>query len=432
MQEIEYRFCMKQFKPAIVVLSGLVIIVLAWSGWNASQRRVRALHLSLAAASVPAAAFAPAAFAPTTTKPPAKKINVKDKMLHPYWGNCNKCHITVDAGKPVSNVMASVPISVKDKMVHKFWGNCLLCHKVVDGFQPDLKPLTAKAAALTRLSALSVGLKIQSVTGATMRKLGLVSEDGALVLEVAPGSIAASAGIQKGDEIIRVGNARIDSVNTFEAALNGFKPGNNVKLNIYHGKKSRNIFLRIPDNFSGDINPAAAAVPLPQSRVQPLAGQFGVPNRRQYTVQGRVGVNLNYGKVAVAAEGPGLGYGISRLFGVSPYFIIYDPAQNTYKVAANPNANDATGRGIQTGQYVVDLGVNNVIAGNFGPRALQTLRTLRINVFPGATGTVRDVLSSYRAGNLAAMTSDPTLRAALPGGSNTSPGTGGQRVQPIY
>ncbi len=422
MREAEYSFCMKQFRPAIAGLAVLVVVVLGWSTWYCTRGKGRPLDFSLAAA----------------TAPGAKRINVRDKMPHPYWGNCNKCHVTVGAGKPVSKVMASVPISIKDKIPHQDWGNCLLCHQVTDGFQPKVRPLQARTAALKRVTAQSLGLKVQTVTGATMREFGLANEDGTLVLEVAPHSIAAKAGMRKGDEIARVGRVRTESAKTFEAALNRLKPGSKVKINISRGKKSRNLIARIPENFSGDVNPAAATTPMTQNQVETLPGQFGAPKTQQGVAQtlgmqkhGQLPANLNYGKVAVGAVGPGLDYQVSPHFGASPYFVVYDPGQNTYRVVANPNANDATGRGIQTGQYVVDLRASNVVAGTFGQNALHTLRILRVNVFSGVTGSVRDVLSFYMAGKLAPTNTELNLRVARPGG-NASPGVGSQNLQPIY
>ncbi len=419
MREAEYRFCMKQFGPAIAGLAVLVVVVLGWSAWQCTRGKGRPLEFLLAAA----------------TAPGAKRIDVRDKIAHPYWGNCNKCHVTVGAGKPVSKVMASVPISIKDRMPHKYWGNCLLCHQVTDGFQ---KPLQARTAALKRVTAQSLGLKIQTVTGAMMREFGLAEGEGTLVLEVAPDSIAAKAGMRKGDEIVRAGKVEVESAKAFEEALNKVKPGSKVKINIYRGKKSRNLIARIPENFSGGVNRAAATIPMTRNQVETLAGQFGVPNTQQAVPQTlgmgkhrQMAANLNYGKVAVAAVGPGLDYQVSPYFGVSPYFVVYDPGQNTYRVVANPNANDATGMGVQTGQYVVDLRASNVVAGTFGQNALHTLRTLRVNVFSGVTGSVRDVLSFYMAGKLAPSTTDPNLRVARPG-RNTSPGGGSQNFQPIY
>jgi hypothetical protein len=170
MKNVEYTFCMSQFKPAIAALAVLIVVVIGWTGWHCSRERTMRGNLSLAA----------------VTQPTAPPIAVKDKMLHPYWGNCNKCHVTTGAGKPISKVMAAAPISIKNKMTHQYWGNCLLCHKVVDGFQPGRTHRRAMAAAANMLNARSIGLKVKAVTGAVMRKFGLSNEDGLLILEVAP------------------------------------------------------------------------------------------------------------------------------------------------------------------------------------------------------------------------------------------------------
>ena len=413
---VEYEFCMKQFKPAIAGLAILLVLVLGWSIWDCS-RRPQSMDFTLLAAA---------------TKPPAKTINVKDKMVHPYWGNCNKCHITVGNGKPVSQVMAGVPISIKDKMTHEYWGNCLLCHKVIDGFQAPKKG-RAIAVALNRFTAQTLGLKIQSVTAAAMQKFGLPNEDGVLVLEVVPDSVADRDGLKQGDEIIRVGKVRLDTTKDFDTALQAFKPGDKVKMSIYRGKKKRKLFVRLPENLPGAI---AAAPATPKHAGALMAEQPGAPKPRQDVVQAIQGhvanyPNLNYGKLAVAATGPGLGYSVSSHFGSSPYFIIFDPAQNSHSVVANPNANDETGKGVQTGQYMVDLGVNNVVAGSFNQSALNTLHTLRVNVFSGVTGLVQQVIGIYLTGKLIPSSTITGLQLAAPV-KQPQPVSGSPNVQVVY
>ena len=421
---VEYTFCMKQFKPAVVSLAFLVVIVLAWTGWHCTREKARAMHFSLAAAATQ----------------PASPIKVNNKMNHPYWGNCNKCHVTVDAGKPISKVMAGAPISIKQKMTHKYWGNCLLCHKVTDGFQPKKAPPRALAAAQRRLTAQSIGLKVQTVTTAMKRQFGLANEDGAFVLDVAPNSIAAQAGLRKGDEIMRVGKDRVEGVPAFEAALNRQKPGSSVKINIYRGKKNRNLMAKLPEQLWGDLVPAAATAPMTQNQIETLAEQLGVPKTQQDVTralqqqkQARpVAAMINSGKAAVGAMGPGLNYTVSSRFGTSPYFVVFDPQRNSYKVVANPNANDVLGSGIQTGQYMVDLGVSNVVVGGIEPDALQTLNTLKINAYSGVTGTVSDVLSAYVNGGLTPAQTNLNLWARQPGGNVPPAGGGGFSAQPGF
>jgi predicted Fe-Mo cluster-binding NifX family protein len=404
MKNVEYTFCMSQFKPAIAALAVLIVVVIGWTGWHCSRERTMRGNLSLAA----------------VTQPTAPPIAVKDKMLHPYWGNCNKCHVTTGAGKPISKVMAAAPISIKNKMTHQYWGNCLLCHKVVDGFQPGRTHRRAMAAAANMLNARSIGLKVKAVTGAVMRKFGLSNEDGLLILEVAPGSAAAQAGLMDGDEILRAGKTRLDTANDFDAALNRTKPGKDIKLNIYRGKQQRNLFLRIPKGLAR----AAATTPMTQNQIETLAEQLGVPKtqadvtralRRQK--QTRAVANVSTGKVVVASSGPGLDYPVAGRFGASPYLILYDTSLNSYRVTANPNVNDATGRGVQTGQYAVDMGACCIVAGNFSQNALHTLDALRVNAYGGFVGSVRDALAAFVAGSLTPTNTMP--RSAPP--SQTAP-----------
>ncbi|MBF0202816.1 MAG: PDZ domain-containing protein [Desulfamplus sp.] len=399
-------------------------------------------------------------------QPMGPQIKVNDKMLHPYWGNCNKCHITVDGGKPVSQVMSGPPISINDKMLHDYWGNCVLCHKVTDGFQPPAAnggntANPAQAAAFNQFSPKSLGLTLQPVTAAIMTNLGLANEDGLLITEVTPNSVADVAGLKKGDEIIRINKVRQETLNDFDRALSAVKPGTEIKMTIYTGKKQRNIFLKLPAASVNGAMAAAATAPMTQNQIETLAEQLGVPktqqavqqalqaqqtqqngqqmqggqqmqqqgqatNQMQQGGQAQVVANLNFGKVAVASTGPGVVYQISAQFEKSPYFVVFDPAQNSYSVSTNPNVNDLFGQGVETAQYMVDLHVSNVIAGSFSQDALNAFHVLMVNVYPGLTGSVRDVLNSYTSGYL--LPSTNTAPLSVPSAQMVNPyatGVGG-------
>ena len=402
MKKAEHEFCMKHFKVSIAALLALIVIVVGWTAWHCGNGPRRELEIALAAAAVP-------------TAPP---IDVNAKMTHLYWGNCSKCHVTTGAGKPVSRVMAGAAIRVKAKMPHKYWGNCLLCHKVTDGVQPtgNTGQTMAKAAALNRITAESLGLKLQSVTAAMMRNLGLANEDGVLVVDVQPNSVGAKAGFQKGDEILRVENLRVENLSDFEAALAGLKAGSNVKIAIYTGKKKRNLNVKLPDSLPDTMpvnpNQVAEAVPMRQNMGQAPA------NTRL------VAANLNFGKVAVGSMGPGVNYPVSNQFAASPYFIIFDPAQNTYSTVVNPNTRTPVGQDLQTGQYMVDLGASNVIAGNFSPDAVNTLTSLRVSIYPGVTGSVRNALSAFASGQISPMAVNSSVTLGPPTGVRSNPGAG--------
>ncbi|MBF0413595.1 MAG: magnetochrome domain-containing protein, partial [Desulfamplus sp.] len=275
---IEYEFCMSQFKMAIVGITVLLVIVLGWTGYHCTRTpHMRDFRMAAAA------------------QPMGPPIKVNDKMLHPYWGNCNKCHITTGAGKPVSQVMSGPPISINDKMLHDYWGNCMLCHKVTDGFQPPANGgannngvqanNAAQPAAFNQFSPKSLGLTLQPVTATMMKSMGLANEDGLLITEVASNSPASAAGLKKGDEIIRIDKVRQETLNDFDRALSAAKAGSEIKMTIYTGKKQRSVFLKLPSLNSNGAMAAAATSPMTQNQIETLAEQLGVPKTEQAVTQ---------------------------------------------------------------------------------------------------------------------------------------------------
>ena len=462
MKQLERDFCMRQFKPAIAVLAFLVAIVLAWTVFHTVGRhkpRAR-MNLSLAAA----------------TAPTAKAIGIKDKMAHPYWGNCNKCHVTTNVGNPVSHVMTGPPISINQKMTHKYWGNCMQCHQVTDGIKQPKN--TATAAAFNRQTDHTLGLEVQSVGGQVMRQMGLGNEDGALILKVAYFSPASKAGLKKGDEILFIGKTRIENAADFQTAIAMAKPGQKLKFKITRGKKSRNIFVKVPDNFkTGTL----AVAPMYRNRLYPQGGGLGLHqggrlygqyagqaplgqartfplHRNWLNNQGGGGLGLHQGgqlyqpyasqapqrqarqaaatinePVAVAATGPRLNCLVSPQFETSPYFVVYGPSRQNYRIVANPNVNDATGKGVQTGQFMIDIGAGSVIAGSYNQNAVRTLKTLKVNIYSGVTGTVQGALDALFRGEFR-PTNGPGAPSQGAGVTGVQPGNGNttQRTRVIF
>jgi len=478
----EHTFCMQQFKPAIIVMAILLVMVLSWSIWHCTQHP-KFQGYTLAAANTP-----------TPSAPP---VDVNAKMLHPYWGNCSKCHVVTGVGKPVSKVMTGPPISIKDKMLHKYWGNCMLCHVITDGIPGKKKTTPAKgqAVAFQQTQTNHLGLQVQTVNANLMHQFALPAKNGAIVLQIAPGSSAEVAGFLPGDLIVRFGKDKINSANALTASIGKTTPGRKIKAIVYRGKISRSLFVTIPNGSMPPmtqnqvetraeqlgvpktpqaVNQAlqqqrlqqqniqqpnmqqqmvnnqaqwvaattpmtqnqietmaeqlgvpktqsavqqalkkqqqlklAAATPMTQNQIETMAEQLGVPKTQSAVQQAlkkqqqaKVAANPYYGKVAIASSGTSLGSPVSIQFDTSPYFIITDPIQRSYKVVANPNANDPGNQGIQTSQYMVDLNVENVVAGNFSPSAINSLSMLRINIYSGVTGSVSNIINAYLSGQL--------------------------------
>jgi len=438
MKQPEFEFCMSQFKTAIAVLSVFILIVLYWAVSTCNfekmnQRRV----LTLAAA----------------TAPMAPNIRLNAKAPHKYWGNCNKCHVTTNIpSKPVSQVFQGPPISVDAPLTHADWGNCNKCHNVTGGVRlvaatggaappimanakpmhPDFGPCAnchqilkpgknAAPVAFAKFSGSSAGLELQNVNSAIMGKWGLSDEEGVLVLSVHRGSLAENAGFKKGDEIIRVNNARIDTINDFDFQLSQMKPDSAVKIAIYRGRRSKNIYMEpLADGAlaAAQIN---AQAPMTQNRIETLAERLNVPKTQAAVQQAlkqaktaRPVAMPNSGKVIVAAQGPGLHSATALSFDNSPYFLLYDPVANSYKSIVNPNYTDVRGNSRQNSHLMVDLGASNVVAGSFSAESATVMKQLRLNLYSGVTGPVKDVINMYRAGRIQPANLNATTRVIIP------------------
>jgi len=106
-------------------------------------------------------------------------------------------------------------------------------------------------------------------------------------------------------------------------------------------------------------------------------------------------------KVVVTSQGADLNSPVDSRFGRARNFIVVDTETDDFSVHDNTrNVNAAQGAGIQAGKTVVDLGAVAVITGHVGPKAFTTLQAGNVKVYPGATGTVKEVVEKFKAGQL--------------------------------
>ena len=102
-------------------------------------------------------------------------------------------------------------------------------------------------------------------------------------------------------------------------------------------------------------------------------------------------------RVAVASQtSGGLDDLVSPTFGRCPVFTLVDVENGEIKkveVIENTHRMGASGVGIAVSQMMANLGVNVVIAGNFGPNAMMALSQLNILTFPAPPTTrVKDAI----------------------------------------
>ncbi len=106
-------------------------------------------------------------------------------------------------------------------------------------------------------------------------------------------------------------------------------------------------------------------------------------------------------KVVVTSQGSDLSSQVDPRFGRAKNFIVVDTETDEFSVHDNTQNRDAAqGAGIQAGRTVVDLGVASVITGHVGPKAFTTLQAGNVKVYPGASGTVKEAVEKFKAGQL--------------------------------
>jgi len=104
-------------------------------------------------------------------------------------------------------------------------------------------------------------------------------------------------------------------------------------------------------------------------------------------------------KIAVTAEGATRDSPVDPRFGRARGFVAYDSDTEQITFHDNTqNLNAMQGAGIQASRTIVDLGTRVLITGHVGPKAFDTLQAGGIQVCTGATGTVRETLDRWKAG----------------------------------
>ena len=102
-------------------------------------------------------------------------------------------------------------------------------------------------------------------------------------------------------------------------------------------------------------------------------------------------------KIAISSKGKNLDAAVSEVFGRCPYFIIVEiDGKKIVKTEAieNVSAKQVGGTGILAAQAVAEKGVNAIIAGNIGPRALDVFRQFGIETFQGK-GPAKEALQKF-------------------------------------
>ena len=102
-------------------------------------------------------------------------------------------------------------------------------------------------------------------------------------------------------------------------------------------------------------------------------------------------------RIAISARGPNSYSDVDERFGRAYWFLIYDDVDDSWMPVDNSvNREKAKGAGSSTAEMMKDLGVEQVLTGETGPKAYRVLSQAGINVCHSMCGVVRDALESWR------------------------------------
>jgi predicted Fe-Mo cluster-binding NifX family protein len=116
-------------------------------------------------------------------------------------------------------------------------------------------------------------------------------------------------------------------------------------------------------------------------------------------------------KIAIASNGKTLDSQVDPRFGRCFYFLIVESKTGKFKVLPNTADSMPRGAGVSAAQLVVDQKVEAVIAGNFGPKAVNVLSQSGVKIFPVLGKTAKEALEAYQTGKL-----EPVAVSQVPSG----------------
>ena len=95
-------------------------------------------------------------------------------------------------------------------------------------------------------SQKKLGIQAQDLTAEIAALLDVTFQKGVLIVDVAPGSVAMAAGIQRGDIITKANDQPISSIHELEAFVRSMRPAARVKLDVIKKGKPTTIMIDLP------------------------------------------------------------------------------------------------------------------------------------------------------------------------------------------
>jgi predicted Fe-Mo cluster-binding NifX family protein len=128
-------------------------------------------------------------------------------------------------------------------------------------------------------------------------------------------------------------------------------------------------------------------------------------------------------KICITSTGKEMEAKVDPRFGRAPYFLIIDTDTDALEVLENNAAEENQGAGIGAAQIVSDKGVDGVLTGRVGPKALTAFQASGIRLYEGVSSkeTVKEALTKFKNGE---YSNNPTPAEGSPQGLKPGRGLG--------
>lgn len=163
-----------------------------------------------------------------------------------------------------------------------------------------------------KTSRTQLGLSVEGLTGDIAEALGLASNRGVLVIEVAPGSPAERAGILSSDVVLAVDGRPVNDMGALSAEVTTFAAGRAVRLDLWRGGAPLSLELVPTAKLDGAGRAAELVQGVAPDSIVSLSGlQLAGTTRGMNEVAGLADAPGGLIVVAVEPDSPGEARGIA-------------------------------------------------------------------------------------------------------------------------
>ncbi|MBF0360312.1 MAG: PDZ domain-containing protein [Oligoflexia bacterium] len=486
-KKTEQEFCMKQFRPVVGIILILLIAVIISTIFFEHRRGGGGnggfgsglggfFHRGDGGGTAKGYMHRMA----NTTGGGKLPIQIGAKMVHPNYGqNCLMCHSV--AGGDKKPAIPAGPITPDATLIHPFWGECVKCHKITGAGAGGAggKPV---AYINTVVGKNIWGANCITVTSALAEQYNLPTTTGVLVNDVEKNSFADQVGIQEGDIIQSINNQDVAEVGQVLLALADKNVGDVLKLKVVRNKrKTKNLkfkmtdlalsttskpnkfgimssgadlnspvaysfvnaiyllvydltnstFYAVKNPFRGSPNHQVAnwvvsqkvgnvavgninesdLLNLQQANIKVFAGVFGRASDAVTLYQrgtltpklepGQVALTNNkVNMVAIPVNFPDPAANITPRMENAHYFIKIELDKNKFEAITNPEFGHAKNDGALVAQFLADNEIDVVIANQISGDTLIELKKLNIGVYPNVVASVEEAIRQFQNNKL--------------------------------